>query len=153
MKTQTLRWKNILILFLESFFRLFTYFRKFFDPEGDFSVKLLNYEFLTEADFIMVANLLFWIDYRQSAQRTVSAHCELALCAEFIVQWLARWAGYSETRVRFPVNTPPTFPHLYVVASVWWLPLRGTPLSWLLPKLRGGISKPPTPTQYGLSSA
>ena len=59
MKTQTLCWKNILILFLESFFRLFTYFRKFFfDPEGDFSVKLLNYEFLTEADFIMVANLL-----------------------------------------------------------------------------------------------
>ena len=54
-----------------------------------------------------------------SPQRTVSAHCELALCAEFIVQWLARWAGYSETRVRFPVNTPPTFPHLYVVASVW----------------------------------
>ena len=60
MKTQTLCWKNILILFLESFFRLFTYFRKFlFDPEGDFSVKLLNYEFLTEADFIMVANLLY----------------------------------------------------------------------------------------------
>ena len=59
MKTQTLCWKNILILFLESFFRLFTYFRKFlFDPEGDFSVKLLNYEFLTEADFIMVTNLL-----------------------------------------------------------------------------------------------
>ena len=60
MKTQTLCWKNILILFLESFFRLFTYFRKFlFDPEGDFSVKLLNYEFLTEADFIIVANLLY----------------------------------------------------------------------------------------------
>ena len=29
------------------------------------------------------------------------------------MQWLARWAGYSETGVRFPVNTPPTFPHLY----------------------------------------
>ena len=43
-----------------------------------------------------------------TVQRTVSGHCELALCAEFIVQWLAHWAGYSETRVRFtifPIST------------------------------------------------
>ena len=38
-----------------------------------------------------------------TAQRTVSAHCEVALCAEFIEQWSARRAGYSETRVRFPI--------------------------------------------------
>ena len=44
----------------------------------------------------------------------MSAHCEVALCAEFIVQWLARWAGYLETQVRFPVNSPPPFPLLDV---------------------------------------
>ena len=42
-----------------------------------------------------------------TAQRTMSAHCEVALCAEFIEQWLARRAGYSETR-----GSIPDFPHL-----------------------------------------
>ena len=68
--------------------------------------------------------------FSQIAQRSVSAHCELALCAEFIVQWSACWAGYSETRVRFPVNTLPTFPHLYecsLTALISWIPKKAAP--------------------------